>query len=124
MDADRRPDAAGVLERAVGTVVLEADPAALSVSCSDADRAATGVAELSRAGIGIAEFSLGQPSLDEVFLALTGHAADEARTTDPRGAVVMSAAVPTMEGADTAAVRRAISTTERPPRPGPAVARP
>ena len=30
----------------------------------------------------------------------------------------MSAAVPTMEGADTAAVRRAISTTERPPRPG------
>ena len=31
----------------------------------------------------------------------------------------MSAAVPTMGGADTAAVRRAISTTERPPRPGP-----
>ena len=30
----------------------------------------------------------------------------------------MSAAVPTLEGADTAAVRRAISTTERPPRPG------
>ena len=25
-------------------------------------------------GIGIADFSLGQPSLDEVFLALTGHA--------------------------------------------------
>jgi ABC-2 type transport system ATP-binding protein len=81
MDADRRPDAAGVLERAVGSVVLEADPAALSVSCSDADRAATGVAELSRAGIGIAEFSLGQPSLDEVFLALTGHSADEAEPT-------------------------------------------
>jgi ABC-2 type transport system ATP-binding protein len=77
LDADRRPDAAGVLERAVGTVVLEADPAALSVSCSDADRAVTGVAELSRAGIGIAEFSLGQPSLDEVFLALTGHSADD-----------------------------------------------
>ena len=81
MDADRRPDAAGVLERAVGSVVLESDPAALSVSCSDADRAATGVAELSRAGIGIAEFSLGQPSLDEVFLALTGHPAEEHEST-------------------------------------------
>jgi ABC-2 type transport system permease protein len=31
----------------------------------------------------------------------------------------MSAAVSTTEGADTAAVRRAISTTARPPRPGP-----
>ena len=57
--------------------VLEPDPAALSASCADAGRAATGVAELARAGLGIAEFSLGQPSLDEVFLALTGHAADE-----------------------------------------------
>ena len=31
----------------------------------------------SRAGIRIASFSLGQPSLDEVFLALTGHRAEE-----------------------------------------------
>ena len=56
---------------------LEPDPAALSVSCADADRAAEAVAELSRAGVGIADFSLGQPSLDEVFLALTGHPAEE-----------------------------------------------
>jgi ABC-2 type transport system ATP-binding protein len=35
------------------------------------------VAELTGAGIGIADFSLGQPSLDEVFLALTGHAAED-----------------------------------------------
>ena len=44
---------------------------------ADADRAAEAVAELSRSGIGIAAFSLGQPSLDEVFLALTGHVAEE-----------------------------------------------
>ena len=31
----------------------------------------------SRAGIGVAGFSLGQPSLDEVFLALTGHPAED-----------------------------------------------
>ena len=77
LEPDRRPDAATVLERAVGPVVLEPDPAALSVTCADAGRAASGVAELSAAGIGIAEFSLGQPSLDEVFLALTGHTAEE-----------------------------------------------
>jgi ABC-2 type transport system ATP-binding protein len=76
LDPVRRPEAAAVLERVVGAVELEADPAALTVSCSDADRAATGVAELARADVGIAEFSLGQPSLDEVFLALTGHLAE------------------------------------------------
>ena len=81
LDADRRPDAAGVLERAVGTVVLEPDPAALSVSCADPARAADGVSALARSGLGIAEFSLGQPSLDEVFLALTGHLAEERDTT-------------------------------------------
>jgi ABC-2 type transport system ATP-binding protein len=35
------------------------------------------VAELARSGLGIAEFSLARPSLDEVFLALTGHLAEE-----------------------------------------------
>src|SRR3954468_1411321 len=74
---DRRPEAARVLERAVGTVVVEADPAALSVSCADPALAAEGVSAVAGAGIGIAEFALGQPSLDEVFLALTGHLADE-----------------------------------------------
>ena len=77
LEPDDRARAAGILERAVGTVVLQPDPAALSVSCSDAGRAAAGVDELSRAGLGIAEFSLGRPSLDEVFLALTGHPADD-----------------------------------------------
>jgi ABC-2 type transport system ATP-binding protein len=77
LESTRRPEAAAILERAVGTVVLEADPAALSVSCADPARAADGVSALAGAGLGIAEFSLGQPSLDEVFLALTGHLAEE-----------------------------------------------
>ncbi len=75
--SERRPEAAQILERAVGAVTLEPDPAALSSACADPERAATGVGELARAGIGIAEFSLGQPSLDEVFLALTGHMAED-----------------------------------------------
>jgi ABC-2 type transport system ATP-binding protein len=77
LDPEQRPEAAQLLERELGTVTLEPDPAALSAQCADADRAAEAVAELSRSSVGIADFSLGQPSLDEVFLALTGHPAEE-----------------------------------------------
>ncbi len=79
LDPARRPEAAGLLERELGPVALAGDPAALSVACSDGDRAALGVAELARAGIGVEHFALEQPSLDEVFLALTGHAAEPSR---------------------------------------------
>ena len=65
-----------LLARHLAGVTTEADPAALSAACADADRGAEVVAELARAGVRIAAFSLGQPSLDEVFLALTGHPAD------------------------------------------------
>jgi ABC-2 type transport system ATP-binding protein len=81
LDPARRPEAARLLESVVGTVVLEPDPAALSAACSDPERAAIGVGELGRAGVGLADFSLGQPSLDEVFLSLTGHLAEEPATT-------------------------------------------
>ncbi|RBY83363.1 ATP-binding cassette domain-containing protein [Blastococcus sp. TF02A-26] len=76
LDGARRAEAAELLERAVGAVVLDPDPAALSVP-ADAERAAVGVAELARAGIPLAHFTLDQPSLDEVFLALTGRTADD-----------------------------------------------
>ena len=78
LDPDQRPEAEQLLGRELGTVNLEPDPAALSVSCADADRAAEAVAELARSGVRVADFSLGQPSLDEVFLALTGHPAEDA----------------------------------------------
>jgi ABC-2 type transport system ATP-binding protein len=77
LDPEQRPEAARVLEKELEPVHLEPDPAALSVPCADADRGAQAVAELTRAGVRIADFSLGQPSLDEVFLALTGHTAEE-----------------------------------------------
>ena len=77
LDPEQRPEAERVLARVLGEVHLEPDPAALSVSCADAERAAEAVAELSRANVGIADFALGQPTMDEVFLALTGHPAEE-----------------------------------------------
>ena len=82
LDPEQRPRAAQVLERELGAVSLEPDAAALSASCADADRAALAVAELTRSGVRIADFSLGQPSLDEVFLALTGHPAEETPADD------------------------------------------
>jgi ABC-2 type transport system ATP-binding protein len=77
LDPEQRPEAERLLNAEVGTAHTEPDPAALTAPCADADRAAEAVAALSRQGIRIADFSLGQPSLDEVFLALTGHTAEE-----------------------------------------------
>src|SRR5918992_2097500 len=77
LDPEQRPEAERVMSRELGTVHLEADPASLSASCADTDRAVEAIAALTRSGIGIADFSLGQPSLDEVFLALTGHTAED-----------------------------------------------
>jgi ABC-2 type transport system ATP-binding protein len=77
LEPEQRPVAERVLADVLVTVHLEPDPAALSAPCAAAERAAEALAELARAGVRIADFSLGQPSLDEVFLALTGHPADE-----------------------------------------------
>jgi ABC-2 type transport system ATP-binding protein len=73
LDPEQRPEAERALAQELDSVHLEADAAALSAPCANADRAAEAVAALARSGVGIAEFSLGQSSLDEVFLALTGH---------------------------------------------------
>jgi ABC-2 type transport system ATP-binding protein len=76
-DPEDRPDAERVLSRALGVPVhLESDAAALSARVSDPERVAHALAELSRSGISLIDFALGQPSLDEVFLALTGHPAE------------------------------------------------
>jgi ABC-2 type transport system ATP-binding protein len=77
LDPEQRPEAERVLDRELGAVHLEPDPAALSAQCADPDRAAAAIGELARSGIDVAGFAVGQPSLDEVFLALTGHPAEE-----------------------------------------------
>jgi ABC-2 type transport system ATP-binding protein len=77
MDPAQRPAAERVLAAALGVPVQrESDPAALSARVSDPERVAVALAELSRSGVAFTDFALGQPSLDEVFLALTGHPAE------------------------------------------------
>ena len=80
LDPQQRDEAERVLARELASVHPEPDPAALSAPCADAGQAAEAIAELARAGVRIADFSLGQPSLDEVFLALTGHTAESVAT--------------------------------------------
>jgi ABC-2 type transport system ATP-binding protein len=77
LEPSQRDEAQGILERELENVRLESDPAALSAPCADADRAADAIGALGRSGISVAGFSLAQPSLDEVFLALTGRPAED-----------------------------------------------
>jgi ABC-2 type transport system ATP-binding protein len=77
LEPGQRDEAERILAALLDSVHLEPDPAGLSGPCGDGDRAAEALTALSQADVGIADFSLGQPSLDEVFLALTGHTAEE-----------------------------------------------
>src|SRR5918994_884441 len=82
-DPGARPDAEQVLSEALGVPVrLESDPAALSARVSAPERVAHALAQLSRSGVALTDFALGQPSLDEVFLALTGHPAEDDNEED------------------------------------------
>jgi ABC-2 type transport system ATP-binding protein len=81
LDPEQRPLAQRVLAEVLGdSIQLEPDPAVLSARTSDSALAAAAMTELARRDIPVAELALGQPSLDEVFLALTGHPAE---TTEP-----------------------------------------
>ena len=80
-DPARGPDASGMLARSLGvTVQTGTDPAVLTarIPARPSARSATGnvasaIAELAQADIAVGEFALGQPSLDEAFLTLTGY---------------------------------------------------
>ena len=64
-----------VLEPLNDSQAGDPEGARLSVPVTDDAEAAAHLARLAEAGISLAEFSLGAPSLDEVFFALTGREA-------------------------------------------------
>jgi len=82
-EAARRQEVADLLAvRLDAPIRLEPDGVTLSARVDNTARVAPALAELGDIGIDVGEFSLGQPTLDEVFMALTGHgAADEADPT-------------------------------------------
>jgi ABC-2 type transport system ATP-binding protein len=80
--AHERDAAQKILTTQLSTpVLLEKDACALSVQISDPHQATLALAEVARAGISLSDYSLGQPSLDEVFFALTGHNTAEKHVT-------------------------------------------
>jgi ABC-2 type transport system ATP-binding protein len=88
-DAEQRPAAERLLAAALHTTVqFDADPVALTARVGGegsergaAEQASRALAALAEAGIVVDDFSLGQPSLDEVFLALTDKPASESVET-------------------------------------------
>ena len=92
-DPADRPEAQRLLSDVFGTaVLLEPEPVSLSARLQVGGvehevtlQVSDALAALGRAGIAVSDFSLGQPSLDEVFLAITGHHADS--DTDPEEAL-------------------------------------
>ena len=77
-DPAERPLAAHLLSESFGAPVEDrADPAELTVRTAPdhenvPGEVTTALTDLDQAGIRVSDFSFGQPSLDEVFLALTG----------------------------------------------------
>jgi ABC-2 type transport system ATP-binding protein len=76
--AEQRPAAGELLKEQLGLKIHNgSDPYSISAGVANDTAAAEALVALSRAGIGVTEFSLGQPSLDEVFFALTGRPAED-----------------------------------------------
>ncbi len=74
---ERVVEAEALLRRVLGPEVHKGtDPQSLSAVVADESGIADALMALAGAGIAVSEFSMGQPSLDEVFFALTGHAAE------------------------------------------------
>ncbi|MDX6284250.1 MAG: oleandomycin transport system ATP-binding protein [Kribbellaceae bacterium] len=92
---DVRPAEPGHLERVAAIVAesvgsrptVDVVNAVVSVPVADGSSMPVVVRRLDEAGIAVTELSLRLPSLDEVFLALTGHAAEESPADLLEGAV-------------------------------------
>jgi ABC-2 type transport system ATP-binding protein len=108
-DPAQRPKARRALAGLLEVPVHEGtDPAELTAQVPAAEsgrhvcgQAAAAVAELAWAGIALSEFALGQPSLDEVFLALTGQPTDSLAPAAAGQAAIGSRATATGAAATT-----------------------
>lgn len=82
-DTTKREQAAEILAGALeAEIIRESDPSALTARLREGTRTSRALLALEEAGIGIETFSLGQPSLDEVFLTITGKPRGDEETSD------------------------------------------
>jgi ABC-2 type transport system ATP-binding protein len=75
-DPARLDEAAGLLERHLGHAVRRSEGGVLSIVAETPKAASDVLAALIAANIELADFSIGSPSLDEVFFAMTGKPAE------------------------------------------------
>lgn len=76
--ADQRAHAHELIARVLGDRILPAtDATVVAARLEHTAQAADVLSALTAGAVDVAEFSVGTPSLDEVFLALTGHPAEE-----------------------------------------------
>jgi ABC-2 type transport system ATP-binding protein len=81
-DAAQRPRALEVVGRVVGDGVLPGEePLEVIARLDSSAQAGAVLTALAEAGVELAQLSVGDPSLDEVFLALTGKPAESAPAT-------------------------------------------
>jgi ABC-2 type transport system ATP-binding protein len=79
VNPEQRGLAQEMVHRILGDGLLPvSDPTELTARLASPGQAAEVLAALSRGSVEVAEFSVGNPSLDEVFLALTGHTSEHA----------------------------------------------
>jgi ABC-2 type transport system ATP-binding protein len=77
VSADQRDRARELVSRVLGDGLLPVnDPATVTVRLAHPTQASAVLAVLHEASVDLAEFSVGNPSLDEVFFALTGRPAE------------------------------------------------
>jgi ABC-2 type transport system ATP-binding protein len=80
---DHTAEAAAIVERALGEKpVLTPEAGGLNIALPDPNRAADVLIALRQADLSIATATVRQPTLDEVFLALTGHHSESDDQTD------------------------------------------
>ena len=81
VDAGQRAQAQRLITRVLGDGVLPvSDPAEVAARLEKAAQAPAVLSALTAGGIEVAQFSVGNPSLEEVFLALTGRSAAATHT--------------------------------------------
>jgi len=84
--AEQHGSARAVVARLLGDGFLpDGDATALAIKLADAARAPDVLGALAQADIALVGFSLGAPSLDDVFFALTGRPAEETPGEEPPG---------------------------------------
>ncbi|HEX6693832.1 MAG TPA: ATP-binding cassette domain-containing protein [Longimicrobiales bacterium] len=85
-DPQQQTSAEAVIARALGDRILPSEDAGMiSARLDDNGQAAGILAALNAESIDIAEISVGRPSLDEVFLALTGRPAEDVERAGKHG---------------------------------------